>query len=54
MIKAPSGGTTAESGTSSRSGLISNCSIIWSGESGIGARTVLSVVGGSDSAGWIW
>ena len=35
MIKTPSGGTTAESGTGSRSGLISNCSIIWNGETGV-------------------
>ena len=34
MTKTPSGGTTVESGTSSRSGLISNYSIIWNGESG--------------------
>ena len=34
MIKTPSGGTTAESGTGSKSGLISNCNIIWNGESG--------------------
>ena len=52
MTKMPSVGTSAESGAESRYGLVSNCSIIWNGK--YGAGTGLSVVGASDSAGWIW
>ena len=44
MTKTPSVGTSAKSGAESRSGLVSNCSIIWNSESSAGTMLELELV----------
>ena len=44
MTKTPSVGTSAESGAENRSGLVSNCSIIWNSESSAGTMLELELV----------